>query len=219
MQLRRCALAAALIALLPLSARAASITENFTLSVPVGTTLSSGANSFSVTSFAEFNPALGTLNRVSVTLAGAAVWSANTFPDAFTDNLILPFNTMHFLTSGQLFDFDQSGSIVIDLSSGPIGDAPDLSHLTGTGMTNLDLLVEAKAGDNFFTPVGTSLAGSITYSYTPAAVPGPSSLALFGAGLTGLAFLRRKPRRQAAAGQPADRPGGRSGGDKRHPKG
>ena len=73
-----------------------------------------------------------------------------------------------------------------------ITDTNDLEELIGTGEKFATLTLILGLGDTFATST-SGLDGSITYDFTPAAVvPEPSSLAVFGAGLAGLAFLRRR---------------------------
>lgn len=189
MHLRGYALAISLIALTPLSAGAATIMENFTLLVP-STPLPTGDGLFAATSFAKFNPALGTLDSFSVGLTGAAVWTSTAFPDVFSDNLSLAYNPAHVLTPGQIIT--TSGSIHIDLSGGSTF-GPDLSAVSGAGTTNVDLIVEAHLGDFFVTPT-PGLVGSITYDYTPAAISEPTTLGLFCASLAALVVVRRRTR-------------------------
>jgi hypothetical protein len=190
MHLRRYALATALLALIPLSAGAAAIREDFTLVAPYPNFISSGSL-FPATSFAKFNPALGTLDDLEVRLRGAARWTITASPDVFSDSLSLAYNPTHLIPgAGQFFYTD---SIDINLSGGSTF-APDLSAVTGTGTTNIDLVVYADRGDLFGTTTAAGLVGSITYLYTPAAIPEPTMLGLFCASLAALGFVRRRTR-------------------------
>lgn len=84
-----------------------------------------------------------------------------------------------------------SGTIEFGLS-GTITDTHDLEELIGTGEKFATLTLILGVGDTFATST-SGLDGSITYDFTPAAVvPEPSSLAVLGAGLAGLAFLLRR---------------------------
>ena len=73
---------------------------------------------------------------------------------------------------------------------------PDLTSLTGTGTTMLDLRLSATPGDDFATST-TGLTGTITYDFTPVTVPEPGSLALFSVGLASLVgFMRLRATRE-----------------------
>src|SRR5260370_40538188 len=127
----RFALAAGIIAVMPLSVRADSITEVFTLTVPP-TTLAND-NRFQGTTFALFNPADGTLNDFMTTLTGPAAWfSSSLFPNLFA-TLQLPDGDQ--VVSGQ--SFTSLGPITVNIL-GTDSFGPDLTSLTGTGTRMLD---------------------------------------------------------------------------------
>lgn len=155
---------------MPLALRADTINETFSLTIPA-TTLTAAVGRFSTTSFAEFNPADGTLNSVAVTLTGSATWSG---PKVFLVFLVL-HNTEEQVVPGQ--DFSTPGPINISMS-GTDAFGVDLPFLTGTGTTVFDLILEGP-GDTFATTSSGGLAGTLTYNYTPAApTPTPESSTL-----------------------------------------
>lgn len=185
----RFALAAGIIALMPLSVRADSLTETFTLTVP--TTLLTGNDIFPVTNFALFNPADGTLNDFKTTFTGPATWDSQNLPPSLVTDLTL-HGTSEEVAPFQMFPFP--GNITFNIS-GTDSVGSDLTALTGTGTTTLDLRLFSNPGDTFAT---TGLTGTITYDFTPASVPEPSLLALFSVGLASLlGFMRLRAVRES----------------------
>jgi hypothetical protein len=128
-------------------------------------------------------PADGTLNDFKTTLTGPATWDSQNLPPSLVTDL-----TLHGLPEEvaplQMFPFP--GPITFDIS-GTDSLGADLTALTGTGTTTLDLRLFSNPADTFAT---TGLTGTITYDFTPASVPEPSSLVLFSAGLAVLGFMR-----------------------------
>ncbi len=183
--------------LAPLALRADSMSEDLSLSIP-STTLTVGIETFSVTPFAQFNPAYGTLNSFTVTLAGSVNWSTTVpAPEAGIDMyLSFPGASNNLIASP---DFTTPGIIKINLSSGTVTYGPYLSDLTGMGNTMLDFIVAADDGDIIST-VTPGLSGTITYNYTPAPTPECCSFLLFGTGLIGLVLAVRKRSRHAPPG-------------------
>jgi hypothetical protein len=112
MQNLRYALAAGIIiAVMPLSVRADTITENFTLTVP--TTTLTGDDRFPVTNFALFNPADGTLNDFKTTLTGPATWT----DEGVSWTPFLHYNSGKAVAPDQVFGLPQyrrSLSILVD---------------------------------------------------------------------------------------------------------
>lgn len=195
------ALVAAVIMLMPLSAKADQITEMLSITVFPAMTIPNSGN-FAGTAFPKFNPSIGTLNNIMTTLTGPATWTSS-IPSQFFVTCVALHGTGECVTSFQ--DFPSPGTININLS-GTDSFAPDLATLTGTGTTTLDLrAVIFDLGDTFATSA-SGLSGSITFNYTPSAtIPEPSSLALFGIGFVGLAFFRYRKSFQYVVGRGSTR--------------
>ena len=168
-------------------ARAAAITETYTFPSPLaGYTRAVG------TSFAEFNPALGTLNSITLNDTAVATFFGGGpgFPNAAQYQISL--NGLLFFMSADLLG---NGSADASISNLTETDPTDLGTLTGTGVVSTSVIVANAAGTptNISSTFGTE---SLSYNYTPAAsIPEPSALALLSTGLIGLigcAVARRR---------------------------
>jgi MYXO-CTERM domain-containing protein len=184
-----------LLALAPVAAGAATITEDFQIILATG----NADTSFTSDPFDLFNPSLGDLTSVSETLTGSTTWT-----NAFEGG---PLSVSLWIT-GAHETFITPGPIKIDLSGS-----------TTDGLTYLTIRTPVPGGPadtlgfeflTFSADVGASVTprssfnGTITYHYTPAvASPGPSpvpeppTLAILGlplAALAALAVARRRTR-------------------------
>lgn len=169
------------------SARAA-IMETFTFDP------TSGYGSEDGTSFSAFNPALGTLDSVTIDYTAVATFSGGGALDmnqaVYDVSFAGPGGPGLTAADASILG---NGTAEADFSGAPDsdpGDPGDLALLRGAGDVTISVEVR-NLGD---TPASIGSAfdtESVTYNYTPAApVPEPGSLAPLSGGLIGLVALR-----------------------------
>jgi hypothetical protein len=141
--------------------------------------------------FAAFNPAIGTLVSMSVTLSGTLDYTGGgipadegasleledqSFPSYYANlaNVFLPA-----LGNGLPFSFAPSG----------ISDPVVLADYTGAGLRDL---IVYDAGGNFTDHIAMIGTGTVTFDFIPAQVPEPSTLGLMVIGLFGIISARRR---------------------------
>ena len=179
-------LTAGILATVSAPASAAQLVENFTISV------SGDADQHFLSSpFDLFDPSLGTLTGVSESVSGSLTWD---FGDTGQTLLLVLAKTgasQFFFSSGA------GGSQGIDVSLTGAGGFQDPVFI-GLGTTQESLTVAQSP--EIGTLSGDSLTGQVTYMYTPAAVPEPSTWAMMFLGLAGLGYgaIRRKGARRSA---------------------
>lgn len=169
-------------ALLSASFAARADSVQYSLSIN-GQATQNGSGDYGVATnfFPQFNPAIGSLNSIAVVLAGSAttpqdgdlLFALTPASNPQEDALIL----LQFEALAGTYPFSINGSLPSYV----------FSYFEGTGTQGLNL--------NFINQDTVSAAGSVTYNYTPntvAATPEPSSIALLGSGLLGVAGVVRK---------------------------
>ena len=160
---------------------------------------------FLSTPFDLFHPSLGTLTSVGKSVSGSLTWT----PGASDQELLLVLGKTG---TSQFFSGSESGEAqVINVSLTGAGGFQDPAFI-GTGTTQENLAASQSPGVGMLS--GDSLMGQVTYTYTPAAVPEPSTWAIMLLGFAGLgyAFVRRKPARRSVSARRRSRGAGfRSG--------
>lgn len=167
-------------------AMADTLTETFTFPSFAGYVEMSG------TSFPEFNPALGTLNSITLNATATATFSGG---GPFDDNLAeydIILNGVFFFMEAPSVGNGTAGAFS-DLTSTFEGD---LAALTGSGSVTTEVSVRNIHG----TPASISSTfgtESLTYNFTPAATaaPEPEPLPVLGA-ILGLGMMVAARRRK-----------------------
>jgi hypothetical protein len=181
-------LTAGILAMAAIPATAAQIVETFTIPV-------SGEpdQHFLSTPFDLFDPSLGTLLGVSESVSGSLTWD----PGDGGEQLLLALAKTG--ASQFFFGSDTGGPQVIDVSLTGAAGFQDPGFV-GVGTTQESLAAAQSPGIG--TLSGDSLSGQVTYTYTPAAVPEPSTWAMTLVGFGGLGYAamqRRGSRRSVSA--------------------
>jgi PEP-CTERM motif len=153
------------------------------------------------TSFQQFDPALGTLNDVQLTLTGPFRWVPN--QPGNTLALTLEFGTAHINTP----NFPPGGGVEMANLMGMLTFPSDLLIFTGASAINGLLIFDWGAGStpntspDVISQAGVmALQGTVTYDYTPAVagVAEPSTWAMMLLGFAGLGFAFRQSRRKVS---------------------
>jgi hypothetical protein len=167
------------------------ITENFTITVSPAVTLVPGINNFLGTSVAQFNPGAGMLTSISLSLTGTGTWTdSGANPHVLTKTFALA-NGENVASSQQ--DFFTTGAIMFN-QSGSSSDSNVLAAFTGAGSVTTELtLQQIFGGDETFAAISPGLSGTLTYTFTPAGVPEPSSALVLLSAVAGLLGMRRLP--------------------------
>ena len=141
-----------------------------------------------VVSFAQFDPALGTLTSVDVQIQGTVTYNGTTS----TSVRVVP-GGLFTEWSDLLTTVFGDATTTINLEN-PDQDAADLARFTGTGNLIPNLAFTAAPGVHASFTVDSTL--TITYNYTPAPppeVPEPGTLGLLASGCVGIGYrLRRR---------------------------
>jgi hypothetical protein len=188
----RSALLVAALVIAPAAARAATITEPIV--IQLFTASISSSDEFNSQPFPKFDPTLGTLNDVSMSVTGSGTWIAF----AFSDQLIVQLDGRQGFFSGpQTFLSVIPGTRMVNFNlSGTTNAAAVLAEWTGQGNNQVSLQIVDVTGADFLT---ANLVGTFTFDYTPtAAVPEPSTWAMMLLGFAGLGFAFRHSRHRTA---------------------
>jgi hypothetical protein len=195
-----------------------SETETFSALTDWGTTPSNPAFAPTQTiGFAGFNPALGTLNSVTITITDTVNGSVNlrnggTSASSVTGSLL---NTLKYVyptisvTSITLASTSFSANLAPGASSGvqSVSGATTKNHTVTTGLASFETSWAVTAGDLGQLTIGSNngngtatytdtgivkIVAAYNYTTTPTPSPEPATLTVLGSGLAGLGLLRRR---------------------------
>jgi hypothetical protein len=143
-------------------------------------------------SFADFDPAIGRLDGVTLSFKGTANFSPSSFLGAAELFFVGASNKELFFGSGG----GSGGSFPIS-ASGTVSDAVSLRLFEGSGTQALMFLF----GVEFGALSMSGQSGTLTYDYTPAAltVPESSTWAMMALGFAGLGYAGYRRRTVATA--------------------
>jgi hypothetical protein len=183
--------------LAPTGASAATIVVPYTVQLPAVAALPPLI--LDTASVQQFDPALGTLNDVQVTLTGPFRWIAQISTN--TLSLTLEFGSTKILTP----NFPPGGGFEMVNLMQTLTSPFQLQDFIGTTSMNGLLIFNWGGGtqpsNDVISQSGVmDLQGTVTYDYTPAvtAVPEPATWAMMLLGFAGLGFAFRQSRRKAS---------------------
>jgi len=192
---------AAYIAILfaPTAAKSATIVEPYTIPLPVAAGLPPLV--LATTNIQQFDPALGTLNDVEVTLTGPFQWIPNQPGNSLSLTLTFGPSSTHITSP----NFPAGGGFEMANLMGTLTAQSALLVFTGTSSITGDLDFNWSGGpiaspDVIARAGAAALTGTVTYDYTAAVsgVPELSTWTMMLLGFVGLGFAFRQSRRKVA---------------------
>jgi PEP-CTERM motif-containing protein len=160
-------------------------TENFTFTgTPVQN--AGGEPGVTSTSFAEFDPSLGTLSSIMISISGDATLSDASGIVTVSADDVTPASDVHQNLVSANGSASSDGSFPIS-ANGTDAFPPDLALFEGTGTAQLVFDFDGSGG----TVSLDNVPGTLTYNFTPtSAVPEPASIALLGVAMAGFGFVK-----------------------------
>jgi PEP-CTERM motif len=142
--------------------------------------------------FAAFNPAMGTMVSMSVTLAGTLDYTGGGIPADEGASLELEDQSFpsYYANLANVFIPALGNGLPFSFTPSGISDPVVLSDYTGTGPRDL---IVYDAGGNFTDHITMKGTGTVTFDFIPAQVPEPGTLGLMVFGLFGIISARRRP--------------------------
>jgi hypothetical protein len=202
------ALTAVVLVIAPRAASAGTITETFTITLPQNAGLALPSSDIP-----QFDPTLGNLTEVQMSLTGQVVTFADPDDSALSNETVMPtLDGLEGFSSSQTFGGPGNpplGTNTLNLS-GTSTNPTVLGVWTGTGNKQVFLTFGPEDPDDLpaapditVASVDGTLSGTFTFDFTPpvAATPLPAALPLFATGIGGLGLLgwRRKRKVRAVA--------------------